>query len=170
LGIAKGTGRYALVRGDLRALPFPEASFDVASCIQVLEHFEPPEARRLAAALGRLLKPGGLLLLSVPIFPASVVLLKRGVDAVLRRLGRGPLLGAAHLSHFSLRTALGLVPAGFEVVDVRGVRMFSLPGKALEDSAWYYRLHAWLGRRAPAWAIEVNVAARKATQAAGAPA
>ena len=32
---------------------------------------------------------------------------------------------------------------------------------ALEDHAWWYRLHRWLGARLPGLAVEVNIAGRK---------
>jgi SAM-dependent methyltransferase len=148
------------VRGDIQRLPVRPGGFDVVTCIQVLEHFEEPRARELAADLAALLRPGGLLLLSVPVFPAAVIRLKRAADRALVALGRGPIRGAAHPSHFSLASALGLVPPGFRVIDVRGVRLFSLPGKALENHRWWYRLHGWAGRVAPAWTVEVNITAR----------
>lgn len=162
LATAAGSGRYRLVRGDIGALPFAPGRFDVVCCIQVLEHFEAPEARSLADALAELLRPGGLLLLSVPIFPPGSIALLHAANRIRARLGLGPIAsGGDHLSHFDLRRALELVPDGFRVHDVRGVRLFSLAGKALEDRRWWYRAHGWAGRRFPAWTIEVNIAARK---------
>lgn len=162
LAIAGEADRYDLLRGDIRRLPVRADTLDVVTCIQVLEHFEEPMARELAADLGRLLRPGGLLLLSVPIFPAPVLRLKRVADRALVSMGRRPIRGEAHPSHFSLDTALRLIPPGFRVVDVRGVRLFSLPRKALESYRWWYRLHGWAGRTAPAWTVEVNISARSA--------
>jgi len=163
LAIASESNRYDLVRGDIRQLPLRPHTLDVVTCIQVLEHFEEPEAHQLATDLGALLRPGGFLLLSVPIFPAAVLRLKRLADRTLVSMGRGPIRGAAHPSHFSLGTALRLIPPGFRVRDVRGVRVFSLPRKRLEDYRWWYRLHGWVGRKAPAWTVEVNICAHKPT-------
>jgi SAM-dependent methyltransferase len=55
-------------RASLTALPFGDASFDSAVCFEVLEHIEDDAAA--AAELARVLRPGGLLLLSVPTPPA----------------------------------------------------------------------------------------------------
>jgi SAM-dependent methyltransferase len=49
--------RVELVRGDLLALPFPDASFDAASCWGVLMHV--PEVERALAELARVVRPGG---------------------------------------------------------------------------------------------------------------
>lgn len=49
-----------------RAIPFVSESFDSAICTQVLEHVERP--RVLLAEAWRVLKPGGMLLLSAPMY------------------------------------------------------------------------------------------------------
>ncbi|MEW5734662.1 MAG: methyltransferase domain-containing protein [Thermodesulfobacteriota bacterium] len=65
-------GEYAhVVCADARDLPFPDASFDIAVCSEVLEHI--PDDRRAASELYRVLAPGGRLGVSVPNrFPESV--------------------------------------------------------------------------------------------------
>lgn len=52
------------VLGDLRALPFADASYDAAVCIQTLEHVNEP--MRVINEIGRVLKPGGRFYLSAP--------------------------------------------------------------------------------------------------------
>jgi SAM-dependent methyltransferase len=57
----------AVVRsGSLTALPYAEASFDRALCLDVLEHLTFEEQPRALAELHRILTPGGELLVSVP--------------------------------------------------------------------------------------------------------
>jgi len=51
---------------SLLALPFPEASFDRALCLDVLEHLAYEDQPRALAELFRVLVPGGELLVSVP--------------------------------------------------------------------------------------------------------
>ncbi|MGZ4632572.1 MAG: class I SAM-dependent methyltransferase [Actinomycetes bacterium] len=52
------------VRGDVLALPFPDASFDRVIAAEVLEHI--PDDRAAMAELVRVLKPGGLAAVTVP--------------------------------------------------------------------------------------------------------
>lgn len=52
------------VFGDARRLPFAQGSFDAVLCAQVLEHVNQPG--QVLAEVGRVLKPGGCGILSVP--------------------------------------------------------------------------------------------------------
>lgn len=52
--------------GSVTALPFPDASFDRALCLDVLEHLTYEEQPRALAELHRVVKPGGELFVSVP--------------------------------------------------------------------------------------------------------
>ncbi len=53
-----------LARGDARTLPFPSESFDAVVCSEVLEHIVEDGAALLE--INRVLRDGGLLLISVP--------------------------------------------------------------------------------------------------------
>lgn len=53
-------------RGSLTELPYEDAGFDKALCLDVLEHLTFDEQPKAIAELHRVLKPGGLLLVSVP--------------------------------------------------------------------------------------------------------
>lgn len=65
----RAPGRYAhapgLVQLDLLALPYPEATFDAILANHVLEHVE--DDRAAMSEILRVLRPGGLALLQVPI-------------------------------------------------------------------------------------------------------
>ncbi len=50
--------------GDIQSLPLPDASEEAIICLSVLEHVENPF--KAAAELHRVLKPGGMCLISVP--------------------------------------------------------------------------------------------------------
>jgi SAM-dependent methyltransferase len=52
--------------GSLLALPYADASFDRAMCLDVLEHLQYDEQPRALAELFRVLRPAGELLVSVP--------------------------------------------------------------------------------------------------------
>ena len=59
-----GRGRLGLLQGDGTQLPFADQSFDRVICSEVLEHI--PDYRGVLAEIARVLRPGGLLCISVP--------------------------------------------------------------------------------------------------------
>ena len=68
------SSRYAIRHEDLTALSFADESFDAVISLEVIEHI--PDFRAAFSECGRVLKPGGKFLLSVPFH--------RGPDHVLR--------------------------------------------------------------------------------------
>lgn len=69
LAIAGLDANYASARvttGSLTALPFPDASFERALCLDVLEHLQYEEQPKALGELFRVLATGGELLVSVP--------------------------------------------------------------------------------------------------------
>ena len=63
-GEAPETARFEVVRGDLLALPFPDASVDRVIASEVLEHI--PDDATAMAEIFRVLKPGGRVAVTVP--------------------------------------------------------------------------------------------------------
>ncbi|MGY1822123.1 class I SAM-dependent methyltransferase [Geodermatophilus sp. SYSU D00079] len=63
-GEAPDGARYEVVRGDLRALPVPDASVDRVIASEVLEHI--PDDVTAMAEIARVLKPGGRVAVTVP--------------------------------------------------------------------------------------------------------
>jgi ubiquinone/menaquinone biosynthesis C-methylase UbiE len=63
--------RISYVRGDAHGLPLPDETFSHAVCSEVLEHLD--DDRAALAELWRVLKPGGILALTVPAanYPAA---------------------------------------------------------------------------------------------------
>ena len=55
-----------VMHGSVTALPFPDATFDRALCLDVLEHLSFEDQPRALGELHRVLKPSGELLVSVP--------------------------------------------------------------------------------------------------------
>lgn len=53
-----------ILRGDIRALPLDDESFDIVTCFETIEHIE--EAAAGIAELHRVLKPDGILVISSP--------------------------------------------------------------------------------------------------------
>lgn len=60
----EGKGKYLVLRGDNLSLPFGENTFHRIVCAEVLEHI--PDDRGAAMELVRVLKPGGLMAVTVP--------------------------------------------------------------------------------------------------------
>ncbi len=57
-----------LARADVRRLPFADASFDVVTAMDIIEHIDDDKAA--SGEIFRVLKPGGRLLVTVPAFPS----------------------------------------------------------------------------------------------------
>lgn len=53
--------RLTLVQGDIRRIPFAEASYDIVVCLGVLQHTPSPEES--IASLWKMVKPGGLMVI-----------------------------------------------------------------------------------------------------------
>lgn len=63
-----GRVHHVLARADLQHLPFLDATFDCCLCTEVLEHVL--DDRRAVAELARVLRPGAILVVTVPSPPA----------------------------------------------------------------------------------------------------
>lgn len=114
-------------RGDVRSMPFPDASFDLVLLLDVLEHLEFRDQPRALAEVHRTLRPGGLLALSTPNLAhlnARFKLLFCGhldrADSELEHPGERPMEEYRRL----------LASAGFRIVRIRGVTL-TMP--------WVYR-------------------------------
>ena len=66
IGLDANYASDRVTHGSLTALPFPDAAFDRALCLDVLEHLAYEEQPRALAEIFRVLRPGGELLVSVP--------------------------------------------------------------------------------------------------------
>jgi SAM-dependent methyltransferase len=83
---ANGTVRFGLQ--DARSLQLPDAAFDVVYSMSVIEHVEGDTADTQAVReLLRVLKPGGLLIVSVPFGRTYVEQRRIGVAGAARRTG-----------------------------------------------------------------------------------
>jgi SAM-dependent methyltransferase len=77
----------ALVRGDIRVLPFAEASFDKAYSLDVLEHLTEDGVVRMLGEARRVLKPGGnLFLYSHVMMSSRLAVFQRGVNRLVKWL------------------------------------------------------------------------------------
>ena len=149
--------------GDLME-GYPEIaseSFDVVLCEQVLEHL--PQLDVAIATLERLLRPGGRLIVGVPIFPAPFAYLRRHlVPHMDKAFQPGRVRG--HVQAFSARSFLAAVAAHshLRLIELRGFRIIS-GGllKPLENHRWWWRFNRQLGRAVPALCIEIQAVMEK---------
>ena len=66
LRFCRERGYRRLVRADFHTLPLTSDSFDLITCLDVLEHLE--DDRRAVGELARILRPRGLLVMTIPAF------------------------------------------------------------------------------------------------------
>ena len=162
LETARQRGYARLARANLADdLPWQDESFDIVVSSHILEHLAHPE--KMASEVLRVLRPGGLFIVGVPICIWLTRLLRIYLVPLLVPRKRPEMLAArfGHVSFFTL-PALKALLGTFQIEDIRGFRFLSagryLP---LENWRWYYRLNAAWGRLCPRLTSEVNVVARK---------
>jgi SAM-dependent methyltransferase len=149
--------------GDLAAgcLEVVSESYDIVVCEQVLEHLD-----RLDTALDalvRVLRPGGTLIIGVPIFLPPLHLARKHLVPLLPGFMRPE--DSTHEQAFSMRSFLRELGNRPEliVLKVRGFRIIS-GGllRRLENYRWWWHLNRRLGELIPGACIEIQVIARKA--------
>ncbi len=148
-----GTDRWIIHERDAElGLGFAENSFDVVICEQLLEHLHHPE--RVVAEAARVLRPGGIFVVGVPIFVEPVAKFRRW------RVGRYGLGGSDHVQTYSLKSIRRELLEHFRVDEQRGFRIISGGVlRKLENRFWWYRFNRWLGEHLPALCIEVQLIA-----------
>jgi 2-polyprenyl-3-methyl-5-hydroxy-6-metoxy-1,4-benzoquinol methylase len=107
-------------RGLVDDLELPLAGFDKAICLEVIEHVHLEQAYTLLAAVHKLLRPGGELLLTTPNYRGFWPLIEWSADRLSSVTGVAKMGGDQHVSRFHrglLRRALG--QSGFDVVELR---------------------------------------------------
>ncbi len=112
--VAEARTRYGnrdnltFLQGDATRIPAEDASFDVVVSFGTIEYLK--DADRFLREIKRVLKPGGLLIVSSPNEPES------------RKGSSQP--NPHRLSEFDLPTFQGILSARFRTCDMRGQRMF----------------------------------------------
>lgn len=143
----------------------PSEAYDVVVCEQVLEHLSDLDVA--FGTLCRVTRPGGMLILGVPIFVPPLHLVRRHVVPRIDRL-LGGRRSRGHVQAFSMWSLLRRIAAapGLRVLEVRGFRIVSGGVlRPLENHRWYWRLNRQLGRWLPWACIEVQVVLRKEDRA-----
>lgn len=116
-------------RIEAEGAPFPDASFDCVICNQVLEHV--PEPRPVLVDIHRLLRPGGVLLLT---FPVRETWYEGHIGLYFaHRLGCCPSLRRAYID-VCHRLGLGLFRA-----DLSREAWVTAAGRTLDTVCFYHR-------------------------------
>jgi 2-polyprenyl-6-hydroxyphenyl methylase / 3-demethylubiquinone-9 3-methyltransferase len=106
-------------RGDARALPFPDASFDVVCAMDFLEHVEDPG--RVVAEAARVLRPSGLFFFhTFNRNPIAWLVVIKGVEWFVKNTPRDMHVLELFVKPSELRAACA--SSGLEVVEIIGVR------------------------------------------------
>jgi SAM-dependent methyltransferase len=119
LGPARARG-LTVVQGSLTDVPLPSASVDLVYSMKVLAHVQPIE--RAVGELARLVRPGGHMLLEF-YNPLSLRYLAKRLGGPGRIAGDGTDESHVFTRFDGLSRARSYLPAGFEVIGVRGVRV-----------------------------------------------
>jgi SAM-dependent methyltransferase len=106
--------RCYLMQADATALPLPEACIDVTIAAYLLHLLDHPARARALKEVGRVLRPGGRLVVVTPYYGGG------RLASILSRFGEGFSGVISGLRPLDPRRALA--SAGFEVTDVRHVR------------------------------------------------
>src|SRR5207248_6308066 len=148
--LAAAHPNVAVVADDIRRSALPAASFDVVLCTEVLEHVvESPAA---LAGMRRLLRSGGVLVLSTPqrYSPLEVcarIAVLPGVIDLVRLVYREPILPTGHVTLMTARALRRqLAEAGFTIRESYASGVY-LPVLAEAGGEAARRLAGWLEGR-----------------------
>ncbi len=139
----------------------PSSQYDIVICEQVLEHLY--QVQPAIHDMVRVLKPGGLLIVGVPIFPEGVQYLRRHLVPVMDRLLKVKKV-RGHVQAWSLRTFRrewkNCASVRFETA--RGFRIIS-GGilRPLEFTKSWWKLNRTVGAMVPGLCTEVQLLGRK---------
>jgi SAM-dependent methyltransferase len=135
--------------------------FDVVICEQVLEHLR--DFKPLLRDIGRVLAPGGLLIVGVPIFPHGLHWVRK---TIVPRLDRAFHIKKTrgHIQAFSQKTFLRAFHhhCGLEVLKIRGFRIASEGLLApLEHLRVWWMVNRRIGDWIPSLCTEIQIVATK---------
>ena len=123
-------------------LPYDNGQFDVATCVELLEHLTPTEGQELLLEAKRVITPDGVLLLSTPDYGGAWPAL----EWILNRRGEVSYEDQ-HITHYTKSSLkLFLEQAGFEDVKVERYLFLS---PFLSPLGW--RFADWFATIAPHW-------------------
>jgi len=131
------------------ALPFPDRSFDIVLCTEVLEHTRKPF--QVMDEIARVLKPGGYLLLSVPfIYPVHEAphdhwrFTVYGLEDISHTVGLVPLYVHPKGGPFVALISLGINIAVRSVNALSKLLGLARPGYEYRVVRWFLSLPQWV--------------------------
>lgn len=95
-GQARNIDGFVAARAD--ALPFANGSFDLVTCIELIEHIPSDTARQLLAEIKRVMAPGGRLILTTPNYRSPWRLL----EPIVSKIGAVDYR-QEHITHYTHR-------------------------------------------------------------------
>jgi SAM-dependent methyltransferase len=135
----------------------PSECYDIVICEQVLEHLSRLDGA--IATMARLLKPGGRLLVGVPIFLPGLRFAREHLVPLLDALTGKRRGSRGHLQAFSKSSFLREIAAhsSLRLIEVRGFRIIS-GGllRPLENYRWWWQFNRRIGKLIPSACIEVQ--------------
>ncbi len=120
---------------DAQTLPFPDNSFSGVVCLHVIEHHLPEEIRQIIREIARVVKKGGILLLStVSVRDSAKGNGKRLCDNTY--IGIETFLDGGEIHHFFTRTELiNLLGKYFDIIDIHHSTYSNFDQLETEDSS-----------------------------------
>lgn len=148
--------RWKLTLGDAQeGLPYKSDFFDVCICEQVLEHLKNPE--KVIDEMVRVLRPGGMMVVGVPIFLPGIANIRSVIVAFLDRFFG---IKSSHIQTFTQRSITTMVCENrpLQVKSHQGYRIVSGGILSwLEDYKWWYLLNRRIGQAVPWLCTEVQI-------------
>lgn len=132
---------------DISASRLPAGEFDLVLCSEVVEHIA--DSRAALAGMRRLLRPGGVLILSTPqpyspLELAGKVAFLPGIIQLVRLIYRESILATGHINLMSSRKLeKQLIELGFQIVERHKSGMY-LPFVAEFAGQYGLKLEQWL--------------------------
>lgn len=139
-------------------LPLPDNSVDVVVFLHVIEHL--PRPYFTMAEIGRILRPGGLLIAGSPVAPAPAAKLRE--HNLRSRMKKGLVILGGHINSMDCgRWRKLALLNGMRVERMAGTFMIRCSKSPLENHKWWIRLNQIWGALFPALGGEVYLTVRK---------
>lgn len=155
-----GLAKYdELLRCDFNeGIPLPAASVDIAICSHVLEHLPRPEFT--LSEIAKIVRPGGMILVGVPIAPKFIADLRE--RQLAKELKNGTRKIGQHLQLFSINRLRRLAEQnGLQIEFSVGTALLRKKGSRLENSAAWIRFNQIWAALFPSLGMELCVQLRK---------